>query len=216
MSQDQLAKSHFGGDKSVAERQWINKTAAGYSGSGPRLEIRIAQPTGRQQSSHEGAMITVESSYLGELLDEPISQKNPDNTLRLLARAIAVLQDLTEILLPSDALCMCCIRQPVPQQQRSEASLTRWPQSLAARRRTKIDPRSNDRGVLAYFGKDASHQYLHDGYVISCDNASSQKSTTRHRNVRFHNWRHKCCQSASHPVTDVCNKLSRMAAFGTP
>lgn len=103
MFQDQLIRAHFGGQKSVAPEHAINKTATAYSGTGASLKITIGEPSNERRSIHEGAMITVESSYLGELLDEPITQKHPGITLRLLARAVAVLQDLADVLLPPTA-----------------------------------------------------------------------------------------------------------------
>ncbi|MEV4610764.1 hypothetical protein MRBLMR1_005901 [Neorhizobium sp. LMR1-1-1.1] len=103
MFQDQMVRAHFGGQRSVAQDHAINKTATAYRGTGASLEITITEPSDERRSIHEGAMITIESSYLGELLDEPISQRHPDITLRLLARAVAVLQDLAEVLLPPTA-----------------------------------------------------------------------------------------------------------------
>jgi hypothetical protein len=103
MFQDQLVRAHFGGQKSVAQEHAITKTATAHTGTGASLEITISEPSNERRSIHEGAMITVESSYLGELLDEPITQRQPDITLRLLARAVSVLKDLAEVLLPPTA-----------------------------------------------------------------------------------------------------------------
>ncbi|MFK4259744.1 hypothetical protein [Agrobacterium tumefaciens] len=102
MFQHALARKHFGETTYAQQPQRVFKTATGVSRSGAELKISIGEPSFEQSEGHRSVMVTLESSYLGNFADDPISPKFPDITIRLLELTNCVLHDLTVLLLPRE------------------------------------------------------------------------------------------------------------------
>jgi hypothetical protein len=103
MGQAALHRVHFDRHSNTGAKAHLIKTAVGVSGSADKLKIEIGTPSQEQTSGHAMSIVTMESSYLGAFVDDPIRPSEIELTPRRLELVVCVLKDLAHLMLPEDA-----------------------------------------------------------------------------------------------------------------
>lgn len=81
----------------------LTRTAASVDDSDVERTIILGAPSDEQAAHHRSAMDILDSAYVAPFLDLPLTGGGTSITPRLLERAICVLQDMAELLIPPEA-----------------------------------------------------------------------------------------------------------------
>lgn len=100
--QHAFSRMHFGGAPSGLLQPLVHRVASALDWDADGIHIVTSVPTPEHEREFEAAMITLETSYLGEFADEPLSPSEPDVTLRRLELATRVIQDVALLFLHGD------------------------------------------------------------------------------------------------------------------
>ncbi|WP_245267774.1 hypothetical protein [Rhizobium sp. 2MFCol3.1] len=101
--QHAINRLHFQDAEPEIPNPLLERTAVATVAGDGRVKIVTGPPTAAHNRDVSSAMITLETSYLGEFADDPISPSQPAVTLRKLELATRTLQDVAKLILGDDA-----------------------------------------------------------------------------------------------------------------
>jgi hypothetical protein len=81
----------------------LPRTAVSIERSGQEQRVVLGPPAAEQAAGHRSAIEILESAYVAPFLDQSLTGEDARITPRLLELVVCVLQDLAELLVPSDA-----------------------------------------------------------------------------------------------------------------